>query len=276
MVRAEAGVTPRPLIHLIVQYFRDPSQQRAEEYHECLRRNLANPWIERVYNLSETAESAAPEEFRGHPKLAEIPLGRGLRYGDVVDFAAATLAGKIVAFSNLDIFLDPTSNWAAVEILTEQPIVLCLSRTDLRPDGTTSRDARSAQIWFGNSQDAWLFRAPIKVPDCDFELGIVGCDNAFAHRVKRAGYVPLNVGGTLRAMHLHADRQPRSRPEHTRRPEREGQYLVPDFDVLRSVDAILAAVNANDLQRYVIICDVLNRVMSVRNSDGAKILGNDL
>src|SRR6476619_3956943 len=33
-------------------------------------------------------------------------------------------------------------------------------------------------------------------------------------------------------------------------PEREGQYLLPDMDMVRSVDQLLQSFKANDLQRY--------------------------
>ena len=66
--------------------------------------------------------------------------------------------------------------------------------------------------WEGNtlydhedSQDAWIFRGKIKpVPDCNFGLGIPGCDNAIAERLQRAGYTVLNPSKSIKAIHLHS------------------------------------------------------------------------
>lgn len=66
--------------------------------------------------------------------------------------------------------------------------------------------------WEGNtlydhedSQDAWIFRGKIKpVPDCNFGLGIPGCDNAIADRLQRAGYTVLNPSKSIKAIHLHS------------------------------------------------------------------------
>jgi hypothetical protein len=66
--------------------------------------------------------------------------------------------------------------------------------------------------WDGNtlydhedSQDAWVFRGKIKpIPDCNFGLGIPGCDNAIAERLQRAGYTVLNPSKSIKAIHLHS------------------------------------------------------------------------
>jgi len=66
--------------------------------------------------------------------------------------------------------------------------------------------------WDGNtlydredSQDAWVFRGKIKpIPDCNFGLGVPGCDNAIAERLHRAGYTVLNPSKSIKAIHLHS------------------------------------------------------------------------
>jgi hypothetical protein len=66
--------------------------------------------------------------------------------------------------------------------------------------------------WDGNtlydredSQDAWVFRGKIKpIPDCNFGLGIPGCDNAIAERLQRAGYTVLNPSKSIKTIHLHS------------------------------------------------------------------------
>jgi hypothetical protein len=66
--------------------------------------------------------------------------------------------------------------------------------------------------WDGNhlydredSQDAWVFKGKIKtVANCNFGLGIPGCDNAIAERLQRAGYTVLNPSKSIKTIHLHS------------------------------------------------------------------------
>jgi hypothetical protein len=48
-------------------------------------------------------------------------------------------------------------------------------------------------------------------------------------------------------------------------PEEQGQYLVPDIDQIRSVDAALQKAGATELQRYTVICDVMSRFIRLTN-----------
>jgi len=113
-------------IHLIIQYCNDPRPGRQAEYDECLRRNLACPAIVAVHNLVEP-QTTVPEEFRGHPKMHEQRLDRWMTYQDAFAHANERLPGEVVAVTNLDIFLDPTSDWSDLGFLSNG-VVLCLSR----------------------------------------------------------------------------------------------------------------------------------------------------
>ena len=63
-------------------------------------------------------------------------------------------------------------------------IILCQTRHELLSSelvmGLLQRLGR-------NTQDAWIWLSPIRVPNADFELGRLGCDGAIAHRFKSAG-----------------------------------------------------------------------------------------
>jgi len=263
-------------LHLIIQYCNDPRPERAAEYDECLRRNLANPAIVAVHNLLEN-QTAVPDEFRSHEKYREHKLGRWMTYKDALEYAGERLPGQAVAIANLDIFLDATSNWAdAAKIVATTDIVLCLSRIEWGKDGTSFKDPGLAQLAFANTQDAWIFRSPLHVPNCDFEIGTLGCDNAIAHRIKQAGKIPVNAASQFRIFHYDRARGKSFANQHEvhgaerahrprRRPEEEGQYLLPDIDMVKSVDQLLAALKATDLQRYSVICDIMSRFIRIRN-----------
>ena len=55
-----------------------------------------------------------------------------------------------------------------------------------------------------DSQDVWVFNGVIKdVVECDFTLGVPGCDNAIAERLRRSGYNVLNPSLKFKTYHLH-------------------------------------------------------------------------
>jgi len=267
--------TPASL-HLITQYCSDPRPQRAAEYDECLRRNLANCHVSRLHNLVEPA-TTVPDEFRTHPKYHEHPLPRWMTFLDAFNYAATHLPGQTACILNLDIFLDPASDWLKAADFAANNIVLCLSRTEFRADGTTYKDPALEALSFAQSQDAWLFQASFIPPDCDFEIGTLGCDNALAERIRRTGKIPINAPARFQIFHydqfrgknphnqaqiLHAERANKpSRPD----PAASGQLLLPDIDAAKSVDAILNFIQATDITRYQVICDVLSKFVSVRN-----------
>src|SRR6266487_3408377 len=176
-------------IHVIVQYCTHPLPQRVAEYDECVERNLANPHVAMVHNLAQVG-TAVPLQFQSHRKYRAKPLGRWMTYRDAFDYANAELSGELVCVSNLDVFLDPQTQWdAAAQILSDGVRVLCLSRIEMRRDGSIFKDPELDRLSFALSQDAWVFRPPINVKNCDFEIGILGCDNAIAHRLRNSGYV---------------------------------------------------------------------------------------
>jgi len=265
----------KPSIHLLVQYCNARRPDRQAEFDDCMRRNLANPHVVAVHNLVEPAV-AVPAEFTSHPKYRERRVPRWLTYADAFAYANANLPGRVVCLCNLDIFLDEGTDWSQAADLLARRIVLCLSRTEFNADGTTFKDPGFAALAFANTQDAWLFQPPVGVADADFELGTPGCDNAIAHRLKQAGYLPLNAASRFRILHYDRCRgktaatqaavwaaEANGRSRHY--PEEHGQYLLPDIDELRSVDSLLHAFQVDELQRYDIICQLVSRFVKISN-----------
>lgn len=262
-------------IHVITQYCNTTRAERAAEYDECFRRNLENPYVAAVHNLVEP-QTMVPQLFRSHPKYRETVVDRWLTYADAFAYAGGHLDGQVACLCNLDIFLDAATDWDQAAATVKSGVVLCLSRFEWNADGTFTKDPSLDQLGFANSQDAWIFAAPIDVPRADFEIGTLGCDNAIAERIKASGRVPVNAGSRFRIFHydrvrgksianqhlIHAEERAH-RPR--RRPEEEGQYLLPDIDTVKSVDRILDFFHVNEVDRYRIICDVMSRLMRIQN-----------
>ena len=120
-------------------------------------------------------------------------------------------------------------------------------------------DANFAQLFHANTQDAWLFKTPMKYNDnkqidFDFELGFLGCDNAIADRFVKSGYKVINQPMTYKIFHYdiakgknstnYLEKHIKETKEKTTKmikpknkyPERIGSYLVPNYDQILSMN----------------------------------------
>lgn len=263
-------------LHVILQYVNDARPERQAEYDECVRRNIDNPHVAAVHNLRDENVSV-PDPFAHHPKFHQHELGRWMTFADAFAFANSQLANEACAVINLDIFLDSNSPWDEAVRLLDQKLIWCLTRTEFDPEDPTKPSPAMQFAAGANSQDAWIFRAPIEIQNCDFGVGTLGCDNAIAHRFKQSGFVPINAATRFRIYHIDRCRRRTEENQHeiyqrerstrgqSTHPEREGQYLVPDFDTIQSADELMRVLRLNDVQRYTVLCDILNRFVKVRN-----------
>ena len=263
-------------IHIIQQYCNHSLPAREGEYQFCFRRNLENPHVAKVHNLVDP-KATVPDEFRRHPKYVEhIQPSSWITFRQALEYANSHLPGEVACISNLDIFLDPACDWPAARQLVGNGVVLCLSRTEMDAFGNTYKDPTFARLAHANTQDAWVFQAPFDVPDCDFDIGTLGCDNAFAHRIKHAGRQPVNSPNRFRVFHIDNARgknpgnqqQIHSLARGARgnaHPEEQGQYLLPDVDQVTSLDRLAEVLGLGELQRYQIACDMISGAIRIRN-----------
>jgi hypothetical protein len=266
-------------LELIIHYCGDSREDRRAEYDYCVLQNLAHPFVDRIHNLG-LREVPVAAAIRENPKWHDSFLDHRMTFQDAFGYASWHLAGRMVGICNLDIFLDHESDWAAAEALLRQAkVVLCQSRVEFTPPATTHLDPAFARVAHANAQDAWFFVSPVDPPAIEFEIGTLGCDNALAERIRRIGYVPVNLGSRFRVMHydvcrgkqggntnvVHKAESERRGTVYSGFPEREGCYLVPDFDVATSLDELVANLGLSPLQKYQLICDTMSRFIKIIN-----------
>ena len=87
--------------------------------------------------------------------------------------------------------------------------VLCLTRHEVKSfeDAELAADTKLAVVksphyWQAWCQDAFVFKNPIDVKGCDFDVGSASCDNAIAHRLLNSGYMVRNPANTFRIYHF--------------------------------------------------------------------------
>lgn len=206
------------MVTLINQYYTDPEADRREEIDDCLRRNLGNPAIDRVYCLIEPGTSL-PADLASHPKLVSVDVPGRMTYLMAFEFANHTLPeGAVVVIANSDIFLpEDCAAWSRIaepgqrgvfDPLIEQPkpIALCLSRHELNSRHEPYRHPKS---FIGNCQDAWVLQTPIRhTPKMDFPVGNAPtCENRIAWTLAEAGYDTWNWSDKYRIHHLDLARK---------------------------------------------------------------------
>jgi hypothetical protein len=187
------------VLTLIVGHYVEPVAARRKEIASTLWANIKNPAFDRVIVVVE--DQLWTEAAEGQTGLGVDPderfnfvfLGRRLTYADAFGIANAPhWARGAFVLANSDIEFD-----RSVELAEEVPegALWCVTRTEANGEHPWKPD---------DSQDAWIFRPPLKPFTSGFKLGVPGCDNRIAFEAKRAGLVLGNPGRRIRALHNHA------------------------------------------------------------------------
>lgn len=187
------------MINLFTSYYTPPTQERNQEIHNCLVKNIDNPLIDNIYLLIEDFIDgfASSKDSSVHlVNVSERPT-----FSDFFEIANKYAApGDISIIANSDIYFDKTIIHSNL-IKKEECYAL------------TRWDVSDKEIRFFNrpdSQDAWIFKGPIrKVGYGDFHQGMWGCDNRLAHELTQAGYKVTNPSLTIRPYHLDSYTRPR-------------------------------------------------------------------
>lgn len=208
---ADSARRQPPALWFITQYYNAEKGRRRKEISSCLEQNLANPFVDRVILLNETA-GTVPTKYATDPKLTEEIIGKRLTYADVLRWVRQSGASPetIIVFANADIFLGTGETWRALWSVDLERKFLALLRWDV--DGT-DQAARNAAKLFGprpDSQDTWILRAgtaqEMKVDDwapLEIPFGKAGCDNAITYEMMRRRCLVCNPALTLQTYHYH-------------------------------------------------------------------------
>jgi predicted O-methyltransferase YrrM len=194
-----AARTPKFAVPLVVTSYVVP-EARAAELNECLLLNVANPFVEAVHVLVENPSEeydlalaggplACMRATMSHPKIRRVPFGRRVTYKDIFEYASSAFAGRAVMVSNADIWFDTTLG--RLDGVDLEGRFLCMSRDDMAHMGA-------------NSQDTWMFKAPLRQFPCDWFLGPRGSENKVAYEAARARLEVFNPSLDVRTHHKHA------------------------------------------------------------------------
>lgn len=206
----------KPSLNLIVQYFKVHNEDRQKEIDLCLKNNCENPYIKKIFLLTEEKIEA---DILNHKKINQVVIGRRLKYSDAFKFANENCSEEIFILSNADIYFDESLK--KIGQYEFDKLFLALSRHNHFKDGKDQLiignfqyntdnvqrfyEPRGGRIEWG-SQDAWVFKTPVSedlVKEADFELGRINCDGHLLWLLKAVGYKVLNPCFSIIIRHLH-------------------------------------------------------------------------
>jgi hypothetical protein len=181
------------MINLFTEYYISRNSERQDELEFCLRHNLDNQYIDRVYLFCHEDECRLQ-----HDKIVAVKIGGRLRYADFFQFINQTRRQpeEIFILANSDIHFDDT-----LELLRKIDLVnntVCLTRHE---GDRLHKPARQ-------SQDVWIIGKRL-IPDklieqSGFHLGLPGCDNRIAQVLYENGFNPYNPCSHIKCYHVHS------------------------------------------------------------------------
>lgn len=187
------------MINLYIQYFKHKKEDRRIELDYCTKRNIRNPYIDKIHILLEKEEDK--QKWMESPKVEISNFGKRMTFKNFVEYSNSVEMGNdIHIVTNLDIFFGRD-----IKKLKEVNIdnhFVALTRWNI--------DANTRKASFFNvnySQDTWIWKGKIDLSefDLDYFLGIPGIDNAICGEFYEAGYKVINPALDFKTYHLHQD-----------------------------------------------------------------------
>jgi hypothetical protein len=173
-----------------VEYFCAKSAERRLEIDECLAFNMSSGFFDRVIVFS---DDQLPESASG-ANFEVVSIGRRIRYPDFL--GRATRADTTYVLANADIQIKHGVEW--FDFVRPRELWAITRWEDAFGPRTSARE----------SQDLWAVRGqsfdPKLLQECDFELGLPGCENALAARMKAAEFGVHNYCRDIRTLHVHS------------------------------------------------------------------------
>ena len=170
------------MISLVINYFNCDKKQRQLEFDEAIKGNLSI--FDRVHILAEHSISIPN---------AIITYRNKTTFQDAFDYANANVR-DIVVIANSDILFDSTIKLSNEYV--NRNCCLALSRYEKDGSKWVIRNRN-------DSQDAWIFKTPIRIKDANFLFGQRGCDNILAKMMQNIYKSVRNPAKTIITKHIH-------------------------------------------------------------------------
>lgn len=194
-----------PEIWFITQYFVHGVTKRAKEIRQCLKNNMAQPYIDKIVLLNETNLSYEWSGSKGADKVVQEIIGSRLTYADLLKYTFEKVPpNTIVIFANADIYCNRSLSHLYSVNLADQMFALLRYDEQGGPEDLKLFGPRP------DSQDAWILLSDsVKNRNWNdfktfhYQLGTAGCDNRFTGDMFAMRFLISNPCHTIQTVHLH-------------------------------------------------------------------------
>ena len=189
-------------IYLIYQYFVHRDASRNKELQECLRRNVENSSITKIFLLNEKIYSDKELGIQ-NDKIEQRAIVNRIKFKDIFNFVEKeSLKGYIVT-CNADIFFDKTIDNLRKSTMSTKKQLLAQLRFDY-----TNKQLGKCKL-FGpraDSQDAWIWHSNFN-PNKEEKIfnimfGKPGCDNKLIYLFNLIGFEVVNQPYFVKTYHI--------------------------------------------------------------------------
>lgn len=269
-------------INIIIQSYNEENSGRLVELETAILGNLNNIYVNKVFDIRNISEkSSFSSQIINHPKYEVVHYEKWLTFEKAFEFGSnAVYHNKYFAILNSDIMLDTSCNWSSIKVYLDNNVIMALSRHEFNNEtGDIKMDENLGNILHCHTQDGWFFKSPLnEIKDCNFEIGLLGCDNAIAHRLINSGYKVINKPIQYKLIHIDSVRGKNSsnflqyhnnnKKITNQHPEKKGYYLLPNCDLLSntSIDNLIEQFNYSPLEKYKLICDIFTNCIQINNT----------
>ena len=190
---------------VIMQYFKHSSKERYAEIKECLKRNCACDYVDRIVLLNEQDYSAEWNKMPLSHKIKQAVIKKRLTYAHFLQYVHDHVPENVfVVLCNADIYFGNSLEDLHKMNMADKMLALLRYDDDGRgPERATLFGPRA------DAQDSWMLLSnSIRMRKWDyarfdFQLGQPGCDNAFAGLMLRQHFLLSNPALTFKTYHLH-------------------------------------------------------------------------
>lgn len=217
----------KPDYIVMTMLYNEQNSNRRQEYIECLERNLQHSLIKHIhiiYDRNSDHNDPKKNELYNFLSTKNVTItsrnGRA-SYQDFFELANRLYPNQKIVICNADIYFNETlHNLDSVDLTNT---FIALTRYELLPTGQLIQFFHPDGKKHEDSQDVWIFQAPIRLFGSDVYLGVPYCDSEIAYYAHAHGYTVINPYYSIQSCHLHL-----SRVRHWQdRPYPKNMMVVP-------------------------------------------------
>ena len=194
-------------VYLIYQFFVHGNAYRNKELKQCLRLNVENPHIDKIFLLNErnytTDELGIESE-----KIEQRNIVNRIKFKDIFNFVEEEKLTGYIITCNADIFFDKTVNNLRMTEMASRKQMLSQLRFDY-----TNNQLGKCKL-FGpraDSQDTWIWHSnynPHKEEKIfNIMFGKPGCDNKLIYLLNLIGFDVVNQPYFVKTYHIQKNQE---------------------------------------------------------------------